>query len=333
MPTLRLVLDVDTGTDDAGALLLAATCPAFDLVAATGTWGNCARDQAVRNTLVVLEAAGRAEVPVHAGGGRPRGGAPSHAPAETEMGRDGLADVGTGPPRGEPDPEPAAHAIVRLAAAHPGELTLVALAPLTTVADALDLDPELPRRLRQLIVMGGAVASGGNLTAAAEANIGHDPEAAALVADAFGAPGPRRTHRRPRLVPLDVTLAAPLTEAELDAVAASELPGAGLLHAVWRAVWPTGRLETGQDGVWPAHDLLALWCAIDHTVCEWRTWPLAVDTGGGAAWGATVADRRSRASPTGRADNGPAGGWDVAVGVDARRYRDGVRAWLSGRRR
>jgi inosine-uridine nucleoside N-ribohydrolase len=334
---LRVILDVDTGADDAGALLLAATCPEIELLAVLATWGNCPRDQAARNTLAILEAAGRADVAVHLGGSGPVGPTPVLAGAGYVMGRDGLGDAGVADPAGRADREPAAEALVRRAAAEPGVFTLIALAPLSTVAAALVLDPGLPGRLHHLIVMGGAIAVGGNLTAAAEANIGHDPEAAARVVDAFGRPGGLASGRPPCLVPLDVTLRSPLTVAELDALEGSSTPGAGLLHQVWRAVWPTGRLETGQEGVWPAHDLLATWCLLDPGVCEWMTVPLSVDIGGSAAWGATIADRR-----VGRLEAWAAGGlaaqgdvatnrWDVALRVDAERYRAGIREWLAGR--
>jgi purine nucleosidase len=336
-PVVRVILDVDTGTDDAGALLLAATHPDLELVATTATWGNCSRDQAARNTLAVLRAAGSG-VPVHPGAEGPSGPAPWHDPADTVMGRDGLGNVGVQPPAGATaDAEDGPAALVRLARSMPGELTLVALAPLTTVAAALAIEPALPSLLAGLVVMGGSIAVGGNVTALAEANVGHDPQAAAAVVDAFG-----RARPSPCLVPLDATLRAPLTEAELGVLAASPLPGAALLHQVWSAVWPTSLLETGVDGAWPAHDLLAAWTLVDPEVCRWETVPLAVDTGGSAAWGATVADRRlgrftewagddpERLRALAEANTVPPGRWRVAVGADAERFRRGVRGWLAG---
>jgi purine nucleosidase len=320
---LSVVLDVDTGTDDAGALVLAVTCPSFELVGTTATWGNCSRDQAARNTLAVLEAAGAPDVAVFAGSDRASGAAPSQASAAVVMGSDGLGDAGVADPAARPDPEAAVEALIRLTRSRPGQLTLVALAPLTTVAAALAADPLLPGRLHQLVVMGGAIQVSGNITPAAEANIGHDPEAAARVIEAFGAPGALASGQAPRLVPLDVTLGAPLTEAELAAVETSSLPGTDLLHTVWSKIWPTGRFETGRDGVWPAHDLLATWCAADPSVCSWINVPIAVDTGRSVAWGATITDRRPERSAWPHR-------WDVAIDVDADRYRAGVRRWLAG---
>src|SRR6266536_2379882 len=120
----RVVLDCDTGTDDAGAILLAATDPRFSLAAMLATWGNCSRDRAARNTLAVLDAAARADVPVHPGAGAARGPAPVVVGAEIVMGTDGLAGVAVDEPSRPVSPEPAADAIVRIAQESPGAVTL-----------------------------------------------------------------------------------------------------------------------------------------------------------------------------------------------------------------
>ena len=320
-----MILDVDTGTDDAGALWCAATHPAFELVAALAGWGNSTRAHTVRNTLAVLRAAG-SDVPVHEGFDGPSGPAPTTRGAELVMAGDGLGGVGVEPPRdAAPADEPAAEALVRCARAEPGALTLVALAPLTTVDAALTLEPALPSLLHGLVVMGGAIAVSGNVTAVAEANIGHDPGAAARVVDAFGASGALAGGDPPMLVPLDATLRGPLTETELKEVERSPLPGADLLHRVWSAIWETGLIELGADAVgrWPCHDLTAIWSLVDRDCLRWFTGPLAVDTGRSAAWGATVLDRRGRVATN-------AGTWSVALGIDADRYLAGVRSWLQG---
>ncbi|HJU39302.1 MAG TPA: nucleoside hydrolase, partial [Tahibacter sp.] len=96
-------------------------------------------------------------------------------------GMDGFGDAGLVPARRAASAEHAALAIVRLARAHPGELTLVALGPLTNLALALRLDPELPSRIARLVVMGGAVTGRGNTSVSAEFNVGFDPEAAHVV--------------------------------------------------------------------------------------------------------------------------------------------------------
>lgn len=321
-----MILDVDTGTDDAGALWCAATHHGFELVAALSGWGNTTRAHTVRNTLAVLRAAG-SDAPVHEGLDEPSGPAPTTHGAEMVMANDGLGGVGIEPPDGAvAATEPGAEALVRMARAHRGELTLVALAPLTTVDAALTLEPRLPSLLRAMVVMGGAIAVSGNITAAAEANIGHDPGAAARVIEAFGAPGALAGGEPPMLVPLDATLRSPLTRPILDEVERSPLPGADVIHRVWSAIWETGLIELGPDGEgsWPCHDLTALWSLVDRGALRWFTGPLAVDTGRSAAWGATVLDRRGRFATDG------AGTWSVAFGADQQRYLTGVRAWLQG---
>ena len=322
----RVILDVDTGTDDAGALWCAATHARFELIAALAGWGNSSREHTVRNTLAVLRAAG-SNVPVHAGFEGPSGPAPVLWGAEAVMGMDGLGGVGVMPPDDAVvDAEPAADALVRLARAHPRELTLAAVAPLTTIAAALAVEPELPSLLRHLVVMGGAVSVSGNITAVAEANIGHDPDAAARVVAAFGVPGVLAGGEAPMLVPLDATLRSPLTATELAAVATSPHAGAELVHRVWSAIWHTGMYELHADapGEWPCHDLTALWALVDPECHEWFTGPLAIDTGQSAAWGATILDRRGRRAAASNCL------WSVALGIDAERYRAGVREWLEG---
>lgn len=338
----RVILDVDTGTDDAGALLLAATHPGIELDSVSATWGNCSRDQVAANTAFVLRATHHGAA-VHLGTAGPSGPSPFDRRADEVMGSNGLCGIGQTvaiPTAGASDTAGAAESIVRRASDAPGTMTLVALAPLTTIASALDLDPGLPGRLAGFVVMGGALAVGGNVTAAAESNIAHDPEAAAKVIESFGAPGAMPDGVLPRLVPLDVTRRAALTRRELDALAASEVPGAGLVHRIFAAAWPTGLLETGRTDVWPAHDLLAAWCVVDPGVCEWESMPLAVDLGGHAAWGATIGDRslarkaawRDSPDAVDWIDTAPhaPNRWAVAMRVDANRFHAGLRAWLAG---
>lgn len=326
-----VVLDVDTGADDAGALLLAATSTDLELLAVVATWGNDDVETVVDRTIAVLDGCGRNDVPVHRGAAAPSGPGPELRPATAMV---EAPAVDAFPPASRPaHGRSGAEAIAEQARSRPGEVVLVALAPLTTVAAALAIEPALPRLLRGLVVMGGAVAVGGNATAAAETNVARDPQAAAAVVSAFGASAPQP----PRLVPLDVTLAAALTRAELDALGASSLPGAIVVHNVWQAVWPSGEWKTGRRDQWPAHDLLATWCVGQPDVCGWELLPLQVDVAGGAAWAATVADRRV-ARVRGVADDvarveavvgAKLSRWLVATSVDAARFRRGVRDWLA----
>lgn len=334
----QLVLVVDTGTDDAGALLWAATDPRVDLVAVVADWGNVDVDLTTQNTLDVLHAAGRDDVPVYRGAGKAAAGSnPARFDASIVMGVDGLNGVEL--PRCQRPVEQAdgAEALVRLASQRPGELTLVAVSPFTPVAAALDIDPELASKFWDIIIMGGAIASGGNLGAVAEANVGNDPAAAAKMIEAFGRPGVLASGRTPRMVPLDATHQGTIGDEELAAAARSDMPGSDALHQIWQACWDFAHLEHG-DGL-PVHDLLAVCCCVDDELCGWETMPVEVDTAGGPAWGMTVGDRRMpmlESAPMPDEQRAQLfeligfaeARWRVAMTADVGRFRSFVHDWL-----
>jgi len=151
--------------------------PAIDMVGITTTFGNVTVEQAAINALYLTAIAGRT-VPVTKGVQKPWVKA-AEAPPDYIHGADGLGNL---PARlatnNHLDPRPSAQFIVDMARAHPGEITLVAVGPLGNLAAALKLEPELPRLLREVILMGGAVVEPGNVSPVAEANIWNDPHAA-----------------------------------------------------------------------------------------------------------------------------------------------------------
>lgn len=175
--SLSLLIDTDPGVDDALAILMAHA--QADVVALTIAAGNVGLTHTVANALKLVEMIGAA-TPVHAGCATPL--VLPAADAAFVHGSDGFGDIGYVPAARQASGEQAANAIVRLARERPGELTLVALAPLTNLALALRLDPDLPTRIRRLVVMGGAVTGRGNFERVpTEFNIGFDPEAAHVV--------------------------------------------------------------------------------------------------------------------------------------------------------
>lgn len=179
----RLIIDTDPGIDDAHAILMALAHPQARVEAITTVAGNVGLDLTTRNAGIILDVAG-AEVPIYRGCASPlvMGG----GDAEYVHGSDGLGDAGFAPAPQVPEAEPAPLALVRLANAAPGELTLVAIGPLTNLAVALKLDPALPQKFKRLVVMGGAIYSRGNTsTLSAEFNIFADPEAAHVVLGAW----------------------------------------------------------------------------------------------------------------------------------------------------
>lgn len=208
------LLDCDTGVDDALALLYLLAHPQVNLVGVSTVSGNVTAAQAGQNTLNLLALAGFPQVPVAVGAMDPLagefdGGAP-HV-----HGENGVGDVELPVAQAKPAEESGPEMIIRLAAQYPGELRLIAIGPLTNLALALELDPDLPSKINHLTVMGGAVHASGNISPVAEANIGNDPEAAALV---FAADWPIT------LVPLDVTMLQRLEEPARQQLLCSKQP-------------------------------------------------------------------------------------------------------------
>ncbi|WP_062517775.1 nucleoside hydrolase [Demequina gelatinilytica] len=173
-----LVIDTDTASDDCFALLLALLDPRADLRALTIAQGNVSFEQQVHNAFLVLEVAGRlGDVPVHLG--------EREALAGGWIGAEDVHGDGVGGQRrsndAQAEPEHAVDALLRLTSEAPGEITVVAIGPLTNLARAVQRDPGFAGRVGSLIVMGGSLDGVGNITPHAEYNIYADVEAAAAV--------------------------------------------------------------------------------------------------------------------------------------------------------
>ena len=173
-----LIIDCDPGVDDAIALLLAFACPeALELLAVTTVGGNVDHLQTARNACIVRQLAGREDVPVYAGAEAPLAREPVEA--SHFHGATGLGDLDTFHPDAGPAAGRSAEAIVELVMARPpGAVTVAATGPLTNLALALRLEPDLAARLGPVVIMGGARSEGGNITASSEYNIHADPHAA-----------------------------------------------------------------------------------------------------------------------------------------------------------
>lgn len=212
MTKRRVILDVDTGHDDAVAIVMAGRSPAIELDAVTVTAGNQTIDKTLRNTLNVCSAL-FLETPVYRGMHSPLIRKLEPAPLiHGESGLDGPSfPVCTKVVEKEPAPAFIARHIMENP---PKEITIVATAPLSNIAMALLLEPAIAGRIRELVIMGGAVGVG-NITPSAEFNFYADPEAARIVFSS-GAPI--------TLVPLDVTRTVTLTNKRLARL--SKIPGA-----------------------------------------------------------------------------------------------------------
>ena len=173
----NFLIDTDTASDDAVALIMALRSPNIRVLAITTVAGNVSVQQATRNALYTAELCG-ADVPVFMGAEKPLHR--EHQPAHWFHGRDGLGDHGYPAPRRAPERQNAVDAIVATIEANPG-LVLVTLGPLTNVAQALQRKPDIAEKVSRCVIMGGAPCCEGNVTPAAEYNIWCDPQAARAV--------------------------------------------------------------------------------------------------------------------------------------------------------
>ncbi len=319
---LPVVIDTDGGVDDAVALWWALTDPALDVVAITVVWGNVDAHIAAASVLRVLHAAGRDDIPVAIGVAGPFVPAPELRPARFIHGDDGLGNAAGPEAPGSPIDEPALSLLPRLVRERPGELTIVTLGPLTNIGLVLRRHPEFARGVADLVVMGGSARRGGNALPDGEANIAHDPIAAQQTVMAPWV-------QPPLLVGLDVTLTATLRPGEFELMAEHRNPAATFLDGPLRFYREFGSTFTAPDT--PCHDLLAvLAVARPELIDDAPVLPLAVDCGGGAAWGATVVDFRAPyfAALEGSSQSSAEGfaPWRIALGVDVGGFRACVRS-------
>ena len=307
-----LILDVDTGIDDAFALLYACANRQAHILGVSTVVGNVSLATATRNTRAVLALAGRANIPVWPGAGTVISIAARDA---SEIhGATGLGHAVLPDPEEPPDPLHAADMIIEAARAHSGRLILCAVGPLTNIALAVMREPELPRLVKRFVIMGGAYSDSGNVTPAAEFNIWHDPEAARIVFRAFGGVGGTPVIA----IGLDVTRKTIIDESDIKAIEAriARKPrGPKLtrfLDDASRFYFDRMEKILGKR-IFTMHDPLAIAVALDPTLVETRPAAVDIETTGRLTTGATIVDWRGQ---WGRLAN-----TEVAVAVDADRFR------------
>ncbi|CAF3711386.1 unnamed protein product [Rotaria sp. Silwood1] len=178
----KIIIDTDTATDDTLAILLALFAPNIKIEAITITVGNVDFEQQTKNALYTLEIAGKGngEIPVYQGCSRPLV-RQTHGTATYVHGNDGMSDSFFPDPKQKPETEHAVDAIIRLVEKYPGEITLVAIGPLTNIALTLLRKPTVARQINSIYFMGGCYKFYGNVTPVATYNPWVDPEAARIV--------------------------------------------------------------------------------------------------------------------------------------------------------
>lgn len=310
---IPVIIDCDTGVDDALALLFAVRHPGIDLRAVTCVAGNTDVDGVVRNTLTVLEQAGAGDIPVARGAARPL-----IEPVRTAQhvhGLDGMGDLGLPAPTRVAVDVDAVTLLRREILASPTPVTLIPTAPLTNIALLLRTHPEVVRNIERIVFMGGAVATG-NATPVAEFNVWHDPEAAAVLLTA-GVPI--------TMYGLDVFERVVVPAADVQRLRASSEPSlrmAGELLAHRDPAASGDPTPTGGLG-----DAGAVCAVVDPGGLTTELLPVEVSLAPGPTRGQTVVDRRRRPGESeiheGEREVTLV---DVGLGVDVERY---VKLWLT----
>lgn len=306
--TRKLILDVDTGTDDAVAIMFAALHPNLELVGVTTVNGNVPVPNTTDNTLRVLDHIGRSDVPVYQGLSRPL--VRHDFPRPKRYQRDSAEDMhGSHLPLPDPTSRKqdrgAVDYLVETFRATTQEITLVPVGPLSNIAAALAIDPQIVEAVPEVVIMGGGHAFG-NETPAAEFNIWADPEAAAMVLAAG--------FRRITLIPLDATHQALVSLGDCEVLDGLGTPAATAAATFVRrriSAYSAGKAVAAPEAA-PVHDALCTAYLVDPAVVITRHLNVAVETKGELTLGRTVMDTRTLA---------PGGGnCHVAFESDARRF-------------
>jgi uridine nucleosidase len=281
----KIIIDTDPGVDDAMAIFLALRSPELELVGLTTVFGNSNVDATTRNALNLLHVAGRTDIPVARGAGRPLVNPPGPT-GEWVHGEDAMGNIGWTTvldPALKPVDVPAARFIVDTIMANPGEITLVPIGPLTNLALALQLEPRIATHVREIVMMGGSALAPGNVSPLAEANVHNDPHAASVV---FSADWPIT------MAGLDVTESIPMDDAHFGALATSSDP-LGLFIVKIVGFYQTFHRDWyGMvNGAIHTHDACAILYLLDPTLFSGERWPITVPHDGPAK-GATLVDRR-----------------------------------------
>jgi purine nucleosidase len=273
------LIDTDTASDDAVALVMALLHPDIDVKAITVVAGNVPLEQGVANALYTIEQSGR-EVPVFKGAARPLKREP--VDATWFHGDDGMGDQHYPLARRGPEKLNAVDAIRHTVRTTEG-IELVTLGPLTNVALALREEPSLVNHIRRCVVMGGAACTVGNVTPAAEYNIWCDPEAADIVFT---------SGLRIEMVGWELSRGeANLNERDIAGLRDIDTPLAHFCIDCNRRSIEANKAQSGEIGI-PLPDPVAMAVAIDPSICTHRsTHRVMVDTGGELTRGMTVVDR------------------------------------------
>jgi len=276
--TKRILIDTDPGIDDSLAILLALASPEISLEGLSVAHGNCSVEQAVINGLSVLELANAGHIPLARGCDLPLV-QPSLLAPETH-GNTGVGYAKLPEPRIRPIVQHGCDFLIEKIMSNPGEITLVAVGPLTNVALAIRKEPRMVDALKEIVIMGGAIRHEGNTTALAEFNTYVDPHAAHIVFHA-GIPT--------TLVPLDVTYQCVLLSSDVERLLKIDSPIPRFIRDATNFYMEFHDEFQSIKGC-VINDPLALALTFAPELCDFENLPVDVDISGGVSMGKTFAD-------------------------------------------
>lgn len=286
MPT-KVILDVDTGTDDAVALMVAALSPDIELIGATTVNGNTTLDNTTENTLRVFDWIGLPHVPTHRGMDRPLARTQMQQLNPASRIHGSLLDL---PPVSHGATLQPGHAVdwlIDTYLASAGDIVLCPVGPLTNIATAIQKEPRILEKIPEIVIMGGA-HDHGNSTPSAEFNIWLDPEAARIVVNC-GVPI--------RMIPLDATHRALVSSEDAARLRALGTPaGEAAARFVLKRIdgYDATQKMPHREGAAPVHDALAVCAIIDPSIVTTELIPVDVEVHAELSLGRTVCDFRFR---------------------------------------
>lgn len=275
----RIIIDTDPGVDDALTFLLALASPEIKLEALTTVHGNTNVENTTRNALAVLEFLHAENIPVAKGCSLPLL-VPLHKSGDMVHGAGGIGNTNLPEPKNKPVDEHAIDYLIQRVLAEPKELSIFPIGPLTNIALAIRKEPRFAEAVKELVIMGGSLRAGGNITPAAEFNLHADPHAAHIVFHS-GIPI--------TLIPLDVTYKCLLTSEDVERLNRTGSPIARFVRDATGGYMEFYKKYEGFDGC-ALHDPLTLATVIAPELLTFENHYVDVDISGGISMGNTLAD-------------------------------------------
>jgi purine nucleosidase len=298
MSKMKLIMDVDPGIDDSLALLLAGLSPEFDLMAITVVSGNIEVHQAARNARWAMKMVGRDDVLIAKGCKLPL--QRNYVDATDTHGKDGIGEVYY--PKEDPtNKQSASEVIIQLLKQYPNEITIAALGPLSNLATIIQIDPEVLKLAKEIVIMGGSINVCGNCSPVAEYNFWCDPHAAKIF---FDAKLPNVT-----VVPLDVTYKILLTPNMREMIRQFKTPLAKYVTDITGFYVDFHWAQERTLGC-VINDPLVIAYLLDQSILTFKSGHVAIETEG-LAMGESVVDFR---------DTDQLGMSKIAQSVDAKRF-------------